>query len=123
MKKIDKRYIIMMIITGLFVFTTAASAGGIKERMKARQPQIKALKAAGIIGENNKGFLEFVGSLKKDEPVVSAENQDRAKVYRAIAKQQGTTSDLVGKRRALKLLKKAGPGHWIQGQNGKWVKK
>lgn len=112
-----------MMITGFFLFSTAVLAGGIKERMKARQPQIKALKAAGLIGENNKGYLEFVGGAKKDEAMVAAENQDRKKVYTAIAKQQGTTPDLVGRRRALKLSKIAAPGHWIQDQNGKWARK
>jgi uncharacterized protein YdbL (DUF1318 family) len=52
--------------------------------------------------------------------LVEAENEDRRKIYTAIAKQQGTTAALVGKRRALQIAGKADPGTMIQGADGKW---
>ena len=91
--------------------------------MLARLPEIKALKDKGLVGENNKGLLEFVGQQKEKQDVVTAENQDRQKVYQAIAKQQGTTAELVGKHRAVQIAAKAQPGTWLQDANGKWYKK
>jgi hypothetical protein len=91
--------------------------------MKERLPVIVELKAKGIVGENNKGYLEFVGGKKEKADVVAAENEDRKQVYAAIAKQQGTTTELVGKRRALQLAKRADPGEWVQDAAGKWIQK
>jgi uncharacterized protein YdbL (DUF1318 family) len=112
----------------LLTFTTNgmcfAGAGDIKARMQERLPAIVKMKDSGIIGENNKGFLEFVpGAAKKNESVVSAENNDRQAVYNAIAKQQNTTASLVGERRAIQIAESASAGHWLQDDSGKWYKK
>ena len=107
----------------VFAAGAFASAKEIRGRMIARLPEIKALKAKGLVGENNKGFLEFVGQQKEKQEVVTAENQDRQKVYKAIAKQQGTTVELVGKHRAIQIATKAQPGEWLQDANGKWYQK
>ena len=116
--------IILSLLTAI-IFLCGASAFGqdIKARMKARLPTIVQLKADGVIGEDNGGFLKFVGDKKAKADVVSAENADRKKVYSAIAKQQGTTAELVGKRRALQIAKKAKPGEWIQNESGNWYRK
>jgi uncharacterized protein YdbL (DUF1318 family) len=106
------------------LFSSASAFGqDIKARMKARLPIIVELKAKGIVGEDAKGMLQFVGQKKEKQDVVTAENADRKKVYAAIAKQQGTTAELVGKRRALQIAKKAKAGTWLQDQNGKWSQK
>ena len=122
---IKKVYVAITAIFLCIVFASAAfpSAREIRERMIARLPEIKALKAKGLVGENNKGFLEFVGQQKEKEAVVTAENQDREKVYKAIARQQGTTVELVGKHRAIQIAAKAQPGEWLQDANGKWYRK
>lgn len=104
-------------------FGASAAADDIKARMKSRLPVIAELKAQGIVGENNKGYLEFIGGKKAKPDVVAAENEDRKTVYEAIAKQQGTTADLVGKRRALQIAQKADPGEWLQDASGKWIQK
>jgi uncharacterized protein YdbL (DUF1318 family) len=54
---------------------------------------------------------------------VAAENNDRETVYAAIAKQQGTTAELVGKRRALQIANRAKPGQWVQDASGNWLQK
>ena len=109
----------------LIVFAAGAfpSAEEIKDRMIARLPEIIALKDKGLVGENNKGFLEFVSQQKEKPEIVTAENNDRAAVYEAIAKQQGTTVELVGKHRAIQIAAKAKPGEWLQDANGKWYQK
>ena len=123
MKK--KVYFAVLSIFLLTVFAAGAfsSAEEIRARMLARLPEIIALKDKGLVGENSKGFLEFVGQQKEAQAVVTAENQDREMVYKAIAKQQGTTVELVGKHRAIQIANKARPGEWLQDANGKWYKK
>jgi len=110
----------ILLITGVLAF---AGSKEIKARITARLPLINALKADGIIGENNRGYLEFIGSNKLKADVVSAENSDRKQVYSAIAKQQGATADLVGKRRAKQIAERAKPGQWIQDGSGNWYQK
>ena len=110
----------VLLITGALAF---AGSNEIKARIKARLPVIDALKADGIIGENNRGYLEFIKNDKPKEDVVISENQDRKKVYSAIAKQQGATADLVGKRRAKQIAQRAKPGQWIQDGSGNWYQK
>lgn len=115
--------ILTFLIIGFFVLGATAFADDIKARMKNRLPVIKKLKADGIVGEDNKGYLQFVGANKAKADVVAAENKDRKTVYSAIAKQQGTTAELVGKRRALQIAKKAVPGEWVQDAGGNWIQK
>jgi len=123
MKK--KVYFAVLAILLFVVFAAGAfpSAKEIRAKMLARLPEIKVLKDKGLVGENNKGFLEFVGQQKEKQEVVTAENRDREIVYKAIAKQQGTTVELVGKHRAIQIANKARPGEWLQDANGKWYQK
>ena len=113
-------FLLSLFVAGSDVF---AQAQNIKAGMKARLSAINALKAKGVVVENNKGFLEFREDKKEKDDVVDAENADRSKIYELIAKKQGTTPGLVGKRRALKIAKIAKPGEWIQAADGNWYKK
>ncbi len=115
--------ILAWVLIGTFAAGIAAFADDIKARMKDRLPAINALKSQGIVGENNEGYLQFVGDNKAKADIVAAENKDRQTVYEAIAKQQGTTAELVGKRRALQIAKKAAGGEWVQDTAGNWIKK
>lgn len=115
--------IFTLMLIGFFVAGVAAFADDIKTRMKKRLPVLKELKARGIVGEDNMGYVQFVGAKKEKADIVAAENKDRKTVYAAIAKQQGTTAELVGKRRALQIAKKAKPGEWVQDASGKWIQK
>lgn len=105
------------------LISKAESAEVIKQRMESRLNSINSLKAKGIIGENSKGFLAFVGSAKEGDDIVKAENADRASVYAAIAKKQNTTAELVGNRRALQLSQTAKAGEYVQNDKGVWSKK
>ncbi len=108
--------------TSLFCLATTAEAGGVKERMAARIPALTVLKNSGVIGENNKGFLEFRGN-KTQTALINAENADRSKVYAFIAQKQGVSPSLVGKRRAAQIAGQGGKGQWFQNDNGNWYKK
>jgi uncharacterized protein len=111
----------------LFFVTIALSAAAwgqdIKDRMRDRLPAIVALKKAGVVGENNQGYLTIRTQSTDQKGQIDAENQDRRSIYAAIAKKQNTTPELVGRRRALQIAEKADPGTWIQDANGRWVQK
>ena len=116
---------VCLVLLALCSMMLAASvqAGGIKERMRTRLPEINALKAQGVIGESKDGYLDFVGTARPKAELVEAENNDRRRVYAAIAKQQGATVDVVAKRRALQIKKRAPVGSWLQAADGKWYQK
>jgi hypothetical protein len=103
--------------------TMAETMDAVQQRMKARLPVIEALKGKGLIGENNRGYVEFVGSRKENESDVQAENQDRKLVYEAIAQKTGTTDDQVGRRRAQKIAENAPAGALVQNSTGQWQPK
>ena len=123
MKRKTTFVIVSVFILGFLIGEGYSSSGDIKQRMIARLPIIKSLKVKGIVGENNKGYLQFIGKEKTNEDVVAAENKDRQMVYEAIAKQQGTTVEVVGQHRAIQIAEKAEGGEWLQDANGKWYQK
>lgn len=110
--------VLCLMITAQFVF-----AAGIKERMKQRLPVIIDLKAKGIVGESNKGYLAFVTGKRAQEGVIASENKDRKKIYNHIAKQQKAAIEFVEQRRAKQIADRAKPGEFIQKPDGSWVKK
>jgi uncharacterized protein YdbL (DUF1318 family) len=102
----------------------AEDLNAVKSRMLQREGSVDALKSNGLVGENNRGYLEARGSLSGDQQkTVSDENADRGAVYQAIASQVGTSSDAVGRSRAAKIAASSRPGVWIQGSDGAWAKK
>ena len=126
-----KKYFVVYTIIAVFALLTFntkgncfAGADDIKARMQERLPTVVQLKSEGIVGENNMGFLEFVpGAARKMQDIVGDENKDRQMVYEAIGRQQNTTAELVGKRRAIQIAERAVPGEWLQDGSGKWYKK
>jgi len=100
-----------------------AFAGGEKERMLERNPQIRALKTAGVIGEKANGLLGFVKKSPEDRALVNAENEDRKAVYFEIAQSQGSSAPVVATRRASQLVGQAVSGDWFQTAAHKWVQK
>lgn len=107
----------------LTFMTTMIWADDIKSRMLARLPEIEALKADGVIGEDKNGFLQFLKPAAEKQALVNSENADRAQVYKAIAAQQGATPEFVGKKRAQQIAEQAEPGEWLQNADGQWYQK
>lgn len=119
----SRAVVLFLLLVSLLLAATCQADDEIKSRMKARLPALAALKAQGIIGENKSGYLEFRKADKSQEALVKAENEDRGKVYAAIAKQQGVGADLVGARRALQIAQQAAAGTWLQKPDGTWYQK
>jgi uncharacterized protein YdbL (DUF1318 family) len=120
-----KQWTLWLVLVIAAVLTVAGSlpAQGIKERMKDRLPVIAELKKQGIVGEDNRGYLAFVGDVKTHETLIEQENQDRQTIYAQIAAQQNTSISVVEKNRALQLAERAAPGTYVQNPDGTWVKK
>ncbi len=114
---------ILLFLTTFFLSVSIVQSASIKERMAARIPTINELKNKGVIGENNKGFLEFREKKQPQKNIVNAESGDRKKVYQAIGKKQGASAALVGQRRAKAIAAKSKAGHWLQKPDGGWYKK
>jgi uncharacterized protein YdbL (DUF1318 family) len=112
----------IFIACSLFVVTISHSAS-IKEQMAARIPAINALKDQGVVGENNKGFLEYRSGGNQQQELIKAENTDRAAVYKAIGINQGASPVLVGERRAKMIAENGQAGHWFQKADSSWYKK
>lgn len=115
---------VITILTATLLFSGLnGQAASVKERMLARVPAINSLKDKGLVGENNKGLLEYRTGSKPEQKLISSENSDRKSVYAAIAKKQQVDASLVGQRRAKQLSEKGRKGHWFQKADGTWYKK
>lgn len=122
-----------IVVRGLFVLAAlmfggaiarAEDLGAVKARMEQRVATIDAMKERGVVGENNRGFLEARGSLGGDEQkTVSDENADRRTVYVALAQQTNSDPETVGRRRAQQIALMSRRGVWIQQRNGEWIQK
>ena len=107
----------------ILLHTATAVADELQERMKARLPEIVALKTKGVIGENHLGFLEFVGQQREGADIVAAENADRRQLYAAIAAKTGAAVEQVGQRAAIKWRNNLGPGEYFKTADGTWIQK
>lgn len=107
----------------LLLAAQSVRAGEIKDRMIARLPVVNELKAQGVVGENNRGYLEYRTKERPRADVVDAENQDRRTVFQAIAKRQNTTPEFVGQARAAQIADRQAAGTWVQDSSGTWSKK
>lgn len=114
---------IVLLAIGLVTWSAAQETDELKARFRERLPVLNALKDKAIVGENNKGFLEFLGKSRKNEAVVNAENTDRRQLYDAIAAGTGTTPELVGQRRALQIAAQEPKGRMVQNEKGEWKRK
>jgi len=117
------QFLVAAMLVILIASSVNARAESIKDRMLARLPLITSLKTDGLIGEDNRGYVQFIKGPQENADAVAAENADRQQVYMEIAAQQGVSVDIVGRRRAQQIADKAQPGHWLQAADGKWYQR
>ncbi len=101
----------------------AQDLGAVKARMGQRLTALDAFKAQGVIGENNRGYVDLRGGDTAAGDVVAGENKDRGEVYAALAKQTGSSADQVGRARAKQIAAGSAAGVWLQREDGSWYKK
>ncbi|PTY05801.1 DUF1318 domain-containing protein [Opitutaceae bacterium EW11] len=103
---------------------SAEDLGAVRQRMSARISQIDEMKERGVVGENNRGFLEQrPGNGAADTAVIEAENRDRQTVYSALAQKTGSSEEQVAQARARHIAQNSKPGVWVQSADGSWKKK
>ena len=118
-----KLLIISFIFSVCFADPVMADINDVQDRMLKRVPAVNELKNKEIIGENNRGYLAFLGNKKTGQNTVQDENNDRRVVYRSIAQKRGIKPEQVGRLRAKLFAEKGKSGWWFQSPNGKWYKK
>ena len=116
--------------TDLSVNTPAITA--LKDTMRGRRPQLGPLFKAGAIGMDNTGNIALRDANAVPLPqrgqvnsLISAENKDRAALYREIARANGHPEweKDVRKTFAQRWRERAPAGWWIQGEDGSWKRK
>ena len=120
-RNIFKIYVLLIVC--LIASSQTAFTAGIKERMKQRLPAIVDLKVKGIVGENNRGYLGYVTSVRAHEDIIAAQNRDRKAIYDLLAKRQNTALDVVENVQAKRKADKVKPGQFFQNPDGAWLKK
>ncbi len=95
---------------------------------KARVRELQALKAKGLIGENNKGFITILkpSIQSKEKKLVEAENHDRKLIYNTVVAQNHLGSEglaKVEKEFAKTHRDRTKQGNLIQDSSGKWAQK
>jgi uncharacterized protein YdbL (DUF1318 family) len=96
----------------------------LRQRFKDRYPEIQKLKTDGVVGETFEGYLEPPGSIDDDaRKLMDEENSDRRKLYQIIADEEGTTPEVVARRNAERNFRRAKPGEYLKGEDGKWYQK
>ena len=134
-----KKTVLIIIVVGMLIGIMAAGALAQNYDIKVMTPEIRqaldnrrarfdeleALKQAGTVGENNRGYIEVLVPGSGAQTLADDENRDRKFIYTAIAEQNeltgamGTIEDVFAEVQRTK----AQPGDRIQLKNGQWVKK
>lgn len=118
------RILFLLFGLGLSASLFGATVQELTQRMQERLPDIIELKEEGLIGENNKGYLEARGDLTPAQTeLIGAENDDRRAIYAKVADQQGTKAEVVGKIRARQIQQREPAGFWVQAEDGTWKRK
>jgi uncharacterized protein len=121
------RYIlpIIMVVCHAGAARAADDLESLRSRMKERYPQLQKLKEAGKIGETWDGYVEAVKDEYKSEvqSLTSSENDDRRKVYRLLAAEEGVSAEEVARNNAVRLFQRAKKGEYLKGPDGKWTQK
>jgi uncharacterized protein YdbL (DUF1318 family) len=93
-------------------------------KIKARDPQIAALKKDGRVGENAQGLVEAVKAVDKDAAkVIADENADRETFFGLYATKTNDKVEVVRKNFAVFRFKKAADDEYFKGANGEWKTK
>ena len=96
---------------------------------KARTPEIQAIKAKGLIGENNRGFLTILKPAEiqaKEKSLVEAENRGRKFIYNTVVAQNHLKpEDLIRVEHefAKTRIERAKKEDLIQNASGQWTRK
>lgn len=87
---------------------------------------VDAAKSAGVVGEQNDGYLGFVTGVAEPavEAAVAEINAGRAQLYRGAAAKNGVTPEAAGAAAYQGVVQlKLRPGDYYQNADGAWTQK
>lgn len=119
----------LLLLAGLMLTATAAAAhaqdlDALKQRMKARYPELRKAQDEGRIGEVFDGFVDAPKAADAAaSKLITDENADRQALYKTMAQREGTTPAQVGEVNGKRNFERARPGHYLKGRDGKWTQK
>lgn len=131
--------IIVLVLACLITLSSGQAFAQSKYSIKEMTPEVKAalearrdryetlgeFKHKGMVGENNKGYVEALTQTEEVVVLVNAENGDRKVIYMTIAEQNGLVKALstIEKVFAETQRENAEPGEKIQTEKGSWTTK
>lgn len=77
----------------------------------------------GRVGETLSGYIAPLKTDSETQALVAQINQARRDSYQQLANDNGLPRDEVAKLAGQKLVSRAQPGEYVQGINGRWLKK
>ena len=77
----------------------------------------------GRVGETYNGYLVALKQDAQTQALVSEINKARSVSYQQLAQSHNLPVDEVAKMAGQKLVARAKPGEYVQGINGKWLRK
>ncbi|WP_039056015.1 YdbL family protein [Enterobacter sp. Bisph1] len=80
-------------------------------------------RSQGRVGETLNGYLAPISQDKETLMLVDRINKARTESYQQLAERNNIAIDDVAKMAGQKLVERARPGDYVQGINGKWLKK
>jgi uncharacterized protein YdbL (DUF1318 family) len=111
-----KRFVGLLCLLAMLAVVAAPQA--------ARADQLDDLRAAGVLGEANTGYVVVRGGGGANAQAVADKvNSQRRAIYQKRANEEGVPVDQVGKLYLPLILKKAPPGTWYQDASGQWRQK
>ncbi|HDY6643916.1 TPA: YdbL family protein [Escherichia coli] len=80
-------------------------------------------RSQGRVGETLNGYLVALQTDAETQPLVKDINEARNHSYQQLAKQNNVSTKEIAKLAGQKLVARAKSGQYVQGVNGKWLRK
>ncbi len=80
-------------------------------------------RSQGRVGETLNGYLVALKTDAETQELVKDINEARNRSYQQLAKQNNLSTEDIAKLAGQKLVERAKPGEFVQGINGKWLRK
>ncbi|MCZ9097931.1 YdbL family protein [Escherichia albertii] len=80
-------------------------------------------RSQGRVGETLNGYLVVLKTDAETQTLVKDINEARNRSYQQLAKQNNVSTEDIAKLAGQKLVERAKPGEFVQGINGKWLRK
>ena len=84
---------------------------------------LQTARSSGFVGENLNGYVVALSPTEEAKKLAADVNSRRKSEYERISKENGQTTEVVGKVAAAEIIKKLPKGSSYQANDGTWKKK